>query len=301
MASTTLRVAYVPEHFSTPLFLAEKQGYYLNANLKIEFTPVKEGSGKLIQLLNSNEIDIAIGLTEAFIANIGQGNDKIKLLDTYVLSPLLWAISTGYNRDELKSASDLNEASNVGISRYGSGSYIMSFVLAQEQLKLQSGFSNFNELSNFLNLRNAVNSKDADFFMWEYFTSKKYYDNKEIKKIGEIYTPWPSWVITSTSKIYNEDKESLKKFINAVFKGINYFNEHKEESIEYIYNNFDYSKEDAQEWIKTVKFNYKLGSEGSLNYKEIVENTSDILKIAGVLKDSDEVIESRLRAHVISN
>ncbi|KAK6463451.1 hypothetical protein DFJ63DRAFT_334986 [Scheffersomyces coipomensis] len=301
---TTLRVAYIPEHFSTPLFLAKQKGYYEQNNLNIEFVKVLEGTGRLVKLLNDGEVDIAIGLTEGFVADLAsdknQGN--YKLIDTYVNSPLLWSISTGSQRDELKEVTDLNSDSSIGVSRIGSGSYVMSFVLSHD-LKYTKSFSKFPILSNFKNLRDSVNHKlsndeNSDAFMWEYFTSKKYYDNNEIKPIGQIYTPWPSWVITVSSKQVETNPEPIKKFLNAINQGIQYFNHHQDEAIEYIYTNLDYSKEDASEWIKTVKFNTDLGL-FKLNRDAVVEKTSQILKLAGVLKDNDETINSRLTGSVI--
>ena len=71
----------------------------------------------------------------------------------------------------------------------------MGFVLADSQGWLSSNSTPFQTipLQTFGKLRNGVNDKTVDFFMWEHFTSKRYYDNGEIKRIGEIYTPWPSW------------------------------------------------------------------------------------------------------------
>ncbi|KAI5962683.1 uncharacterized protein KGF55_003759 [Candida pseudojiufengensis] len=298
----SLKVAYIPEHFSTPLFLAEKHEFYKEANLSIEFIPVPEGSGRLIKLLNSKEVDLAIGLTEAFIADISKGNNQLKILDTYVNSPLLWSISTGFNRDEISNTEDLKKFGKVGISRIGSGSYVMSFVLAH-----QLGFQKFEEFkicSNFKNLRNSVNHsgsddiENSDFFMWEYFTSKKYYDNNEIKKIGEIYTPWPSWVIVGSSTSIETKSKEISNFIKAVNKGINYFNNHLDEAIEYIGNNLDYSIEDAKNWTKTVEFNSEIG-EKPLDWDKIVTKTTNVLKDAGVLKDEDDkIINERLESNV---
>ncbi|KAK6203029.1 uncharacterized protein RJT21DRAFT_23981 [Scheffersomyces amazonensis] len=299
---TTLKVAYIPEHFSTPLFFAEQQGYYESQNLKIEFVKVLEGTGRLVKLLNDGEVDIAIGLTEGFIADLAKGNDSYKLIDTYVNSPLLWAVSTGSNRNELTKVDQL-DGKSIGVSRIGSGSYIMSFVLAHD-LKFSKEFSNFPILSTFKNLRDSVNHKledkelNSDAFMWEYFTSKKYYDNGEIKQIGQIYTPWPSWVITANAKTLESKNEAIKAFVSSVNKGINYFNVNKDKAIEYIGENLDYSKEDAGEWIKTVNFNSKVGQD-ELNWEAVVGKTSEILKIAGVLTDSDEVISSRLESTVL--
>lgn len=303
-SSTTLRVAYIPEHFSTPLFLAQQQGYY-GSELNIEFIPVVEGSGRLIKLLNENQVDIAIGLTEAFISDIAKGNETYKLIASYVKSPLCWAVSTGYNRQDINQLSDL-QSKAIGVSRIGSGSYIMSFVLGLQQKFLEPFFSKFPILSNFKNLRDSVNLKfdnnhdeleNSDAFMWEHFTSKKYYDNKEIKKIGEIYTPWPSWVINCNQTVLENHKSQVDQFLTAVNKGIKYFWDNQQEATSHIANNLDYSKEDAEEWIKTVEFNGKLGEE-PLDWDSIVVNTAEVLKKAGVLTDSDEVINKRLEKGV---
>lgn len=292
----TLKVAYIPEHFSTPLFFAQQQGYYKAHDLSIEFVKVPEGSGRLINLLNSNEVDIAIGLTEAFIADIAKGNENIHVLDTYVKSPLLWAVSTGSNRDDVTDAKQLKR---IGVSRIGSGSYVMSFVLAH-QLGVPS-FDQFQVLSNFKNLRDSVNLKDgvegSDAFMWEYFTSKKYYDNHEIKQTDQIYTPWSSWVVATSSDSLQAKSDVIKNFIDAVNQGIQYYNEHVDEAIEYISSNLDYSAEDAKEWTKTVEFNSRIGKT-PLDWDTIVVKTKDTLKLAGVLAESDDVILKRLNSNV---
>lgn len=299
----SLKVAYIPEHFSTPLFLAQQQGFY--GDLKIEFVPVIEGSGRLIKLLNGKEVDIAIGLTEAFISDIAKGNETYKLIASYVKSPLCWAVSTGFNRSDINSLSDL-QSKDIGVSRIGSGSYIMSFVLGLQQKFVEPFFHQFKVVSNFQNLRDSVNQKftpedglkNSDAFMWEHFTSKKYYDNKEIKKIGEIYTPWPSWVINCNSQVLASEKTKVDQFLTGVRQGIKYFWDNQDESTTHIANNLDYSKEDANEWIKTVEFNQLVG-ESSLDWERIVVNTAEVLKKAGVLTDADEVISSRLEKGVV--
>src|SRR6195952_3084401 len=118
-----------------------------------------------------------------------------------------WAISTGAKRD-ISSIADLKNA-KVGVSRIGSGSYVMSFVLADQQgwlSPLSPAPFEFTPLQTFEKLRNGVNDSTVDFFMWEHFTSKRYYDNGEIKRVGEIYTPWSSWKIVASTKIPQDDK-----------------------------------------------------------------------------------------------
>lgn len=300
---TVLKVAYIPEHFSTPLFFAKQENYYASKNLEIEFTPVPEGTGRLIALLNSNEVDIAIGLTEGFVADIAKGNETYKVAGTYVQSPLCWAISTGYNREDITKPEDL-AGKKIGVSRIGSGSYIMSFVLGL-QLKFPSPFfSDHPTCSNFKNLRESVShtyedeSKFSDAFMWEHFTSKKYYDNKDIKKIGEIYTPWPSWVIAVRENVLKNNYEDIKNFTACINEGVKHFLENPDKATSYISTNLDYSEEDAKAWLKTVKFNESLG-ESEIDWESVVNNTSKVLKTAGVLSDSDQLIQDRLEKGVI--
>ncbi|CAN3354357.1 hypothetical protein DICA1_A04500 [Diutina catenulata] len=282
-----LRVAYIPEHFASPLFLALKHQFF---KTEVKFVPVIEGTGRLVKLLNDDEVDIAIGLTEGFISDIAKGNTANKVIGTYVKSPLCWAISAGA-QSGLQDKSEL-DGSTVGVSRIGSGSYVMSFVLAH-QLHFKKPFE-FKVLDNFKNLREGVNSGAADFFMWEHFTSKKYYDNGEIKRIGDIYTPWPSWVITASKKALGEQQEAVDAFVAGVKQGIAYFDAHHDEAVAWIAENLDYSKEDAQEWLKTVEFNPSL----DVDWKTVVENTRDTLKLAGALTDDDKVVNERLESSV---
>ncbi len=296
-----LKVGYVPEHFSTPIAFAQSKGFFKQFGIEVELIPYPSGSGHLIQSLEDNSLDIAIGLTEAFVRGIAQGKENYKLIGTYVSSPLRWSISTGYNRDELTTQDQL-QGKRISISRIGSGSHVMSFVLALQQGFTKPFYSGFPILSNFKNLRDSVNLQNdvepSDAFMWEHFTTKRYYDNKEVKKIGEIYTPWPSWVINARSELVSNAREQLDGFIKAIELGIDYFNKNQQEAIEYIYTNLDYSEEDAKEWIKTVEFNE--GKVGTVNWETVVENTSKVLVEAGVLEESSDLIESRLKEGIVS-
>lgn len=87
MSTAPLRIGYVPEHFSTPIYFAQKH-YGLDAVL----TPFPSGTGAMITALRANEIDIGIGLTEGWIAGLGkegiEGDGGYRLVGTYVDTPL---------------------------------------------------------------------------------------------------------------------------------------------------------------------------------------------------------------------
>ena len=77
----------------------------------------------MITSLQSNEVDIAIGLTEGWIAGLGKARTEnqdagYKLVGTYVESPLCWAISTGSERVDVTGVEGL-KGGKMGVSRIG--------------------------------------------------------------------------------------------------------------------------------------------------------------------------------------
>ncbi|KAI1458481.1 periplasmic binding protein-like II [Annulohypoxylon moriforme] len=284
-SSQPLRIGFVPEHFSTPLYFAQKY-FGLSATL----IPFPSGTGHMITAIRSGEIDIGIGLTEAWVAGLGKedtpGDGGYRIVGTYVETPLCWAISTGAKRPEITSVSSL-KGSKIGISRIGSGSQVMGYVLADQQGWLTPGKSPYEDfviLQNFANLRNAVNDGKADFFMWEHFTSKRYYDSGEIRRVGEIYTPWSSWkIVASTERLLSgpSTDQRLLDLFKKLDEGVKYFGEHQDEAVKYISTELDYSEADAREWLSTVRFATK--TEG-VDLK-VIQSCVDILRKAGVLAE----------------
>ena len=178
--------------------------------------------------------------------------------------------------------------------RSSSGSYVMSFVLADTKGWLKApGDPPFDvvPLQTFAKLREAVNDSTADFFMWEHFTSKKYYDNGHIKNIGEIYTPWSSWKIVAR----DSRDERLEAMFEKIDRGVKYFEEHQSEAVDYVSTHLDYSADDAREWLKTVQF----ANEVRGVKRKTIDKTIEILSKAGVLdgantKSSDMIGISRV-------
>lgn len=282
------------EHFSTPLHFA-KQHYGLSSTL----LPFPSGTGAMVAALQSHEIDIGIGLTEGWIAALGkaqaaQQDPGFSLVGTYVETPLCWAISTGPQRADISSVAHLH-GKKVGVSRVGSGSYIMSYVLADQQGWLDSSSSEVRqapfpveELHTFAALRAGVTDGTADFFMWEHFTSKRYHDNGALKRIGEIHTPWSSWKIVARSDLVRSATQSassgaphelLQDVFDKLNLGVAHFEANPEEAVRYISSQLEYSEEDARAWLRTVRFARETRGVGD----GVVEMTVGVLQKAGVL------------------
>lgn len=79
----------------------------------------------MITSLRGDEIDIAIGLTEGWVAGLAgkqqaqsSADGGYKVVGHWVDNPLRWAIVTGRNRSEVNGVPDLKD-SRVGVSRLG--------------------------------------------------------------------------------------------------------------------------------------------------------------------------------------
>ena len=176
----------------------------------------------------------------------------------------------------------------------------MGFVLADqhgwltaddnEQSSNTSGPFQVVPLQTFAGLRQGVNDGTADFFMWEVFTSQRYYDNGEIRKIGEIYTPWPSWEIVVKPGLVGDPR--LEQILEQINLGINHFRAHPEKAIRYISTELDYSEEDAREWMKTVKF----ADDVRGTRISVVQKVVGILRKAGVLQS--DIGEDAIRSMI---
>lgn len=158
----------------------------------------------------------------------------------------------------------------------------MAYVLADQQGWLSSSKQEpFSIVPSgaFAALRTAVRQEptSADFFMWEHFTTKAYWDNGELKRIGEIYTPWPSWMIAARDPT-DKALETMAEKINA---GVQYYLDNEEEAVKHITSTMEYSEEDAREWMKTVQFTQNVRGVDP----GVIDKTIGILQKAGVLDE----------------
>ena len=269
----------------------------------------------MITSLRANEIDLAIGLTEGWVAGLlraeGQHKKGYSIVGSWVQNPLRWAIVTGRNRDQINGVRDLQDHGRVGISRMGSGSHIMAFVLAREQGWSASSTAPETKkslvlvpLGPFKDLRDGVTGKDgepaaADFFMWEHFTTKPYFhgDGTPLKKVGEIYTPWPSWHVVASTETFPEpgNDERLDSVFEAFDEGVKEFNDRPEGAIKLLETGelgCHYTSEDGRDWLKAAVF---AKSTRGVD-KTVMESVVKVLQGAGVvdeevkLRDGDGVV-----------
>jgi len=192
-----IRIGGVPEHFNYPWQIAISQGSFSNIGIDVEWKFVDGGTGEMNRMLRENELDLAVGLTEGVVADIVNGNPSL-IVQKYIKSPLIWGIHTGVNSG-LVSVDKLSER-RFAISRFGSGSHIMASVLAkQEGISLRE--DQFILCGNFEGAKIALNEGNADYLLWEKFTTLPDVKNGSLQRLGETITPWPCFVIAAREEI----------------------------------------------------------------------------------------------------
>ena len=194
----------------------------------------------------------------------------------------------------------------------------MGYVLAEREGWLEATKSPFEvvPLGNFASLRAAVTDGRADAFMWEWFTSKRYFSGEyasakmdsfsaapssgaaisgpataesPIRPLGTIPTPWPSWMIACTPQLVESTRQGgeadhrLEALFKALDEGIKHFEASHGESVRYISEELDYSVQDAEDWMKTVTF-----VKGVRGVKQpVLEEVISLLNKAGVLEEEN--------------
>jgi len=270
-----LRVGYVREHFSSPLL------QFAGADQGKSFVLVEcpSGTGQLISRLTNDEIDIAIALTDALISGIAKGSKAYKLVGSYVTSPLNWAVIAGKS-SSFDSIADLKDTT-IGISRYGSGSQTMAFVMA-----LQQGWSPTTlkfQVNNDINgLIDSVNDGSTSAFMWEWFTTKPWLDSGEVRFIGSVPTPWPSWLIAAHPSPERAPKEAVHDFLTTLTGYVTKFDSQESRgsiNVPFIQKTWGYPEADIKEWMGTVKYTSDCTTISSAVLSEVLR----ILSTAGFI------------------
>jgi hypothetical protein len=100
-----------------------------------------------------------------------------------------------------------------------------------------------------------------DLFLWETFTTKPFFDKRELYKMGEVETPWPAFVFASKifAKTSHEQQISAaikNQLFPALFETAQIFkssSSHKG-SVDRIMKEFHHTKEDAEMWLSRVRY-----------------------------------------------
>jgi ABC-type nitrate/sulfonate/bicarbonate transport system substrate-binding protein len=255
-----IKIAGVPEHFNLPWHLAIENGHFKKLGIDLQWTDVPEGTGKICQMLRENQTDIAILLSEGIVKDIVAGNPS-KIIQIYVESPLIWGIHVAEN-SKYKTLKDL-ENTKAAISRFGSGSHLMSIINAKNQ-GWDTEHLEFEIVNTIDGAVESITNGTSDYFMWERFMTKPLVDKKVFRKIDDCPTPWPCFVIA----VRDEILEKHLTLVSQILETINHATSEFKNVLDIdkkIALKYHLKLEDVQEWLLLTKWSQSVLSSKMLN------------------------------------
>ncbi len=207
-----LRVGGVAEHYNLPWHLLRESDKLRQIGIEMVWQDCPGGTGEMTHLLRSNELDIAVLLTEGIIADKLKGGDS-KILKVFVKSSLEWGVHVPENVETLAGPSQVSFA----VSRMGSGSHYMASLYA-DKAGIPRRKLKFVEVGSLEGAMKAFDEKSVDAFLWERFTTEPYLERHDLKRIDSIYTPWPCFVVAIRPAIYAKHREEIEELLNEVLE-----------------------------------------------------------------------------------
>lgn len=280
-----LKIGGVPEHFNLPWRLAIEEGKFKEIGLELFWSDMYGGTGQMIRGFQNNTIDIAVLLTEGITKSILEGLD-VKILEVYVTSPLHWGIHVPYHSDITKV--DQLENQTFAISRKGSGSELMAYVLADREGWDTSGLK-FNVIGDVYGGLWALENNEAECFLWEKYTTFPFCEQKKCRYIDEIVTPWPCFVIAVKTDIYEKHREVLDQMCRIVNQKAHEVKQNPD-SAELISWRYNLRKGQVKNWLIETDWNY----ETKQFPKEFEKTVNYLKKLNLVTEEQAEKWEQKL-------
>ncbi len=210
----TLRIGGVPEHFNLPWMRLLARGTADAVGVEAVWEDFPGGTGAMRDALAEGRLDLAMLLTEGAVAAIAAGA-PFRILSCYTESPLLWGV-------HVPAASKFTgpeqlEGARIAISRFGSGSHLMAYVLA-EQRGWRPDTLRFVAVGDLEGAVRAFEHGRADVFLWEKFMTKPLVDAGRFRRVAEFSAPWPAFVCCAADAALARSKAPLLRLIEAALE-----------------------------------------------------------------------------------
>lgn len=209
-----IKIIGVPEHFNFPWLKVVEEQPFKEHGLLLEWQDEPKGSGAMNKALRDGAADVAVILTESFTKDRIEGNPG-KIIGYHVQSALIWGIHLSARFAD----KSWDELSNVpfAISRYGSGSHLMAFLLAR-QMGWDTSQLKFELVGDLAGAKAALAASSPKLFLWEKYMTKPLVDQGLFYRIGEIPTPWPCFVIVASPDVLERHPAVIRQLRDLVYK-----------------------------------------------------------------------------------
>jgi hypothetical protein len=246
-----IRVGGVPEHFNLPWQRAAERDIFSGLNIDLSWTMYAGGTGAMTQALNNGSLDVAVLLTEGYIAAASEGL-QATIAKVYIDTPLVWGIYTG-SSSSMHSADTFLER-RIAISRFGSGSHLMSMIHASS-INERIDSDQFVVVNSLFGGVDSLSEQRADLFYWEKFMTRPHVQSGELRLIGEFSAPWSSFLIIVSNESLEQKRDSILKLLEIINMECISFKQDNHSAIQ-LSKRFDMTLPEARSWLQNTQWNY---------------------------------------------
>lgn len=268
-----IRITGVPEHFNYPWIKVIESQPFLQEGIELEWINEPKGSGAMNKALRSGETDLAIVLTESFIKDKIEGNPGL-IIGLHVASPLIWGIHIPGN-SSVDSVHQLKNHHFI-ISRYGSGSHLMAFVLAKRENWSPENLK-FEVVGDLQGAKTALSGVEPKIFLWEKYTTKPLVDSGVFKRIGEVPTPWPCFSIVAHPLALDKHHRTIQELRNLVYD-MSAELSIKDDYAKQLSKYYKIQEEDIKAWLNQTQWS----KDNNISFK-MLEKTMRVLLELGLI------------------
>jgi len=211
----------------------------------------------MCEALSKKEIDCALLLTEGAVKYCFEKKEA-RLHSVYVSSPLVWGVHAGGKSaySDFASVSKKNGSDKpvvFAISRFGSGSHLMAFVLAK-----QMGWKNlkFEVVGTLKGAREYLEKHPDTLFMWEKAMTAPLVAEGVFKRVGETPTPWPCFVLACREGL---DTKKLDVLVKKVKGECLKFKLDRTGSVDAVVKKFGIKRDLVEEWFDRLTYTCERG------------------------------------------
>lgn len=247
MKIPVLRVGGVPEHFNMPWHWAIENQAFAREGIEVTWKDYPGGTGAMMQDLREGTLDVAVALTEGVVAEI-VNRQSCRIVQYFVTSPLRWGIHVAAT-SPFQRVEELRDQV-FAVSRLGSGSHLMAFVLGQQQ-DWATDRMQFEVVGGLHGARAALSAGTSVGFLWEKATTQPWVDDGEFRRIGVLDTPWPCFVVAARPALL--DQQELHRMLTVLNRSVVALRNHPEAQ-QRIAQKYQLSVAEVQAWWATTQW-----------------------------------------------
>lgn len=250
MTKRVLRVGGVEEPFNLPFIRAFERDAFAPLGVEVIFETFDGGTGAMVTALENHSIDLATLLTEGAVTAICRGSG-VRVHSGFTDTPLKWGIHVSGQATQ----TDVSElrGKKFAISRFGSGSELMAWELADQQgWKLKE--KQLVVVGGIKGAIEALPKRKAHIFLWERFVTAPLVKQGVFKRLGDMDTAWPAFQLAARPGLLSadDDRVLIDSIVSVVQAEARRLKDDTEGTIDEIVARYGMAKRDARTWLKGV-------------------------------------------------